>query len=99
MSTKRSELYNLLKRPIVTEKSTQLNELNQYVFEVVKDANKVELAKAFELAFPNRKVTKVRLAKIGPKSRRVGRKTGLIPARKKAIFSVEGDPIEILPGG
>tara|TARA_B100000287_G_scaffold383730_1_gene389702 strand:- start:7 stop:303 length:297 start_codon:yes stop_codon:yes gene_type:complete len=98
METK-SQLYNLLKRPIITEKSTQMGELNQYVFEVSNDTNKVELAKAFELAFPGRKVTNVRITKIPTTTRRVGRNVGRILPRKKAIFSIEGEPIELIPGG
>lgn len=95
----KSELYNLLKRPIVTEKSTMLSEDSQYVFEVALAANKVELAKAFELAFPGRKVKKVRLVKIPPTTRRVGRHIGRVHAGRKAIFTVEGDPIELFAGG
>ncbi|MBY0450445.1 MAG: 50S ribosomal protein L23 [Cyanobacteria bacterium] len=88
-------LYDLLKRPIVSEKTTQLAEIGQYVFEVRKDANKVELSKAFELAFPGRKVNAVRLIKIPPRDKRVGRRVGKTPERLKAVFSITGDPIEL----
>jgi large subunit ribosomal protein L23 len=98
VSSQQSNLYNLLLRPILTEKSTHLGELGQYVFEVNKDANKIELAKAFELAFPGRKVKAVRLVKIPHRSKRVGRRQGIIPERRKAIFSVVGDPIELFTG-
>ncbi len=95
----RSEHYNLLKRPLATEKTMQMAELGQYVFEVNKTANKVELTKAFEMAFPGRKVLKVRTVKIPHTTRRVGKKTGRVPSGRKAIFSITGDPIEITPGG
>ncbi len=36
----------IILRPIVTEKSAQMSMLNQYVFEVTKDANKIEIAQA-----------------------------------------------------
>lgn len=90
----RSRLFNLIKRPIVTEKSTVLAEMNQYVFEVDRDANKIELTRAFELAFPGRKVKAVRLIKKPAGTKRVGRHTGAIQERRKAIFKIEGDPIE-----
>ena len=97
MSVK-SALYNLLKRPIVTEKTTVLATMNQYVFEVAKDTNKIELAKAFELAFPGRKVSAVRMVKIPARTRRFGKKTGVIAERRKAIFTIVGEPIELFAG-
>jgi len=45
-------LYEVLKRPVVTEKSAvQSDELNQYVFEVAPDANKIQIKEAVELIF------------------------------------------------
>ena len=91
-------LYTLLKRPIITEKSTALSLLGQYIFEVVKGSNKIELAKAFELAFPGRKVLAVRLLKIPARAKRVGKKKGVRPEGLKAIFSVQGDAPEYFSG-
>jgi large subunit ribosomal protein L23 len=93
-----SKLYELLKKPLVTEKSTTLQEHNQYVFEVPKDANKIEIRKAIELAFPGRKVDKVRTINMKSTTRRFGRKIGKTKAYKKAIISIIGEPIEILTG-
>jgi large subunit ribosomal protein L23 len=93
-----SELYRLLKRPIVTEKTTNLAEFGQYVFEVDKDANKIQLAQAFELAFPGRKVNAVRLVTIPARTKRYGRRIGQTPEKRKAIFSIEGEPIELFTG-
>ncbi len=90
-----ADLYSLLRKPIVTEKTTAQAELGQYVFEVDTQANKVELTRAFNLAFPGRKVNAVRLIKVKAKLKRTGKKTGRIAARRKAIFSVVGDPIEL----
>ena len=98
MSSEKSQLYNLLKRPIVTEKTTNLAELNQYVFEVAKGANKIELTQAFELAFPGRKVTAVRMIKMPARSKRYGKRIGQVPEKRKAVFSVEGEPIELYTG-
>ncbi|MBX2859784.1 MAG: 50S ribosomal protein L23 [Vampirovibrio sp.] len=93
-----SELYNLLKRPIISEKSTSLAEENQYTFEVVKEANKVELVKAFELAYPGRKVEQIRLISVPSKTKRRGKKVGHTAQRKKAIFKVAGEPLELFAG-
>jgi len=91
----RADLYTLLKRPIVTEKTTHLAEMQQYVFEVDRTANKVELTKAFELAFPGRKVTAVRLIKVPSVTRKMGRKVGLTAEKRKAIFTIQGEPLEL----
>ncbi len=93
-----SELYRVLKRPIVTEKTTTLAELGQYVFEVTKEANKIQLAQAFELAFPGRKVNAVRLVTIPARTKRYGRRTGTTQAKRKAIFSITGEPLELFTG-
>lgn len=92
-----ARLYGLLRRPIITEKTTELAELNQYVFEVDRSANKLELRRAFELAFPGRKVSAVRLIKQPGKSKRrlTARRPVMSKSWRKAIFSVEGEPIEL----
>ena len=97
MSNK-ADLYRLIKRPLVTEKSTSLVDDAQYTFEVEKTANKVELVKAFELAFPGRKVDKIRLLNIPARTKRYGRRTGRVAARRKAIFTITGEPIELFTG-
>jgi len=93
-----SELFNLLKRPIVTEKTTNLATLNQYVFEVTKDANKIQLAQAFEMAFPGRKVRAVRLITVPSHTKRYGKRIGHTQEKRKAVFSIEGEPIELFTG-
>ena len=54
------KLYDVIKRPIITEKSMMATALGKYTFEVQKDATKVEIAQAVELAFPGRKVKRMR---------------------------------------
>jgi len=44
-------LYDVLLRPVITEESQQLMELNQYVFEVARDANKPQIKAAIETIF------------------------------------------------
>ena len=54
------KLYDVIKRPIITEKSMMATTMGKYTFEVNKDATKVEIAQAVELAFPGRKVKSVK---------------------------------------
>ena len=91
-------LYDIIKRPIITEKSMEATTLQQYTFEVVKDATKVEIVQAVELAFPGRKVKKVRTVYMPSHAKRVGYSAGRTQSGKKAIVSIEGDPIEELVG-
>lgn len=101
MSKNRTEaeyLYQIIKRPLVTEKSTSQTALGQYVFEVVKDATKIEIKKAVEMLFPGRKVTSVRTAYMPSKQKRRGLKIGRTQSGKKAIVAVEGEPIAELLG-
>jgi len=68
------DFYQIIKRPLMTEKSNALNErLNQVVFEVDWDATKPEIKQAVESLF-NVKVSKIRTARIAGKHRRYGRK-------------------------
>ena len=95
MSNK-ERLYDIIKRPIITEKSMIATTLGQYTFEVKEDATKVEIAQAVELAFPGRKVKKVRTVYMPSHSKRMGYKYGRTDASRKAIVTIEGDPIEEL---
>ena len=97
MSNK-EKLYDIIKRPIITEKSMIATTLRQYTFEVKEDATKVEIAQAVELAFPGRKVTKVRTVYMPSHAKRVGYSVGRTQSSKKAIVTIEGDPIEELAG-
>ena len=90
------KLYDVIKRPIITEKSMAGTALGKYTFEVQKDATKVEIAQAVELAFPGRKVKKVQTVYMPSHEKRMGVKFGRTDSSKKAIVTVEGDPIEEL---
>lgn len=94
--TNKEKLYDVIKRPIITEKSMMATALGQYTFEVNMDATKVEIAQAVELAFPGRKVKKVRTVYMPSHEKRMGLKFGRTDSSKKAIVTVEGDPIEEL---
>lgn len=92
-------VYDVIVRPIVTEKSTdQLDRNRQYSFVVARDANKVEIARAIEKLFPV-KVQAVRTMQYRGKERRVGRTIGRRASWKKAVVTLrEGDTIEIFEG-
>jgi large subunit ribosomal protein L23 len=94
--TNTEKLYDVIKRPIVTEKSMMATTLGQYTFEVDMNATKVEIAQAVELAFPGRKVKKVRTVYMPSHEKRMGLKFGRTDSSKKAVVTIEGDPIEEL---
>jgi len=87
--------YLVIKRPIVTEKSTKLAEQNKYTFEVDKNANKIEIKLAVEELF-NVKVTSVNVINEIAKAKRVGQHSGFKPAVSKAIVTLaEGFKIDV----
>ncbi len=88
----------ILKRPIVTEKMTALQERGQYAFEVELAANKIEIARAVEKKF-NVTVVDVRTSrhkgKMKSQMTRKGRFAGRTPEWKKAIVRLkDGDKIQ-----
>ena len=97
MSNK-ERLYDIIKKPIITEKSMIATTMGQYTFEVKEDATKVEIAQAVELAFPGRKVKSVNTVYMPSHSKRMGYKYGRTDSSRKAIVTIEGDPIEELVG-
>ena len=98
VKSKNERLYEVIKRPLITEKSTETMSAGQYVFEVLKDATKVEIKQAVELVFPGRKVKKVRTVYMPSHEKRLGTKFGRTQSSKKAIVTMEGEPIEELMG-
>jgi large subunit ribosomal protein L23 len=78
---------DIIKRPIITEKSYQLMEDNKYTFEVDRKSNKLEVKLAVQEIF-GVKVEKVNVINSKPKKRRVGRYTGLTRNKKKAIVKL-----------
>lgn len=87
--------FDIIREPVITEKSMQLVETNNsYTFVVDKKANKVEIKKAIEGIF-NVTVVSVRTINVLPKKKRMGRYEGFTSGYKKAIVKlVEGDSIE-----
>lgn len=80
--------HEVIVRPIVTEKTTDLSvDNNQYVFEVAKAANKIEVRNAVEMIFGVR-VEGVRTQVVRGSIKRVGRFYGRTRQWKKAIVTV-----------
>ncbi|MCI8497735.1 MAG: 50S ribosomal protein L23 [Clostridiales bacterium] len=75
-------------RPIITEKSMEGLQINRYTFEVAKDANKIEIAKAVEELF-GVQVAKVNTMNVRGRLRRQGRSEGYTPSWKKAIVTLK----------
>lgn len=84
----------VLLRPIVTEKSMTRTGSGKYTFEVRRDATKQEIAEAVAEAFKV-DVVGVNVIAVKGKTRRLGRRVGRTPDRKKAIVTVaQGQRIE-----
>jgi large subunit ribosomal protein L23 len=86
-------------RPLMTEKSMRLkDERNTVTFQVVPDANKVEIRQAVEAIF-NVKVSAVRTSNMEGKLKRMGRHQGRRPSWKKALVTLApGHKIELVEG-
>lgn len=93
------EPHQIIKRPLITEKSTaQKEQANQIAFVVDSRANKVEIRQAVERLFKV-KVVKVNTMNMVGKKKRMGRFVGKKPDWKKAIVTLrEGDRIEFFEG-
>jgi large subunit ribosomal protein L23 len=91
--------FSIIKKPVITEKSTALTESgNKVVFQVDVNANKREIKEAISSIF-HVEVLNVNTIKIEGKKRRVRFKEGKKPDWKKAIVTLkEGDRIEFFEG-
>jgi large subunit ribosomal protein L23 len=84
-------LYEVIRRPLITEKSTLLKEgQHTLCFEVHKDATKPEIKKAVEQLFST-KVAAVRVSNVHGKVKRQGRYAGQRPDWKKAYVVLKKD--------
>ena len=80
----------VIRRPIITERATQLQESeNKYVFEVDRAANKIEIKRAVEKLFEV-DVVKVNTTGVHGKVKRLGRFVGRRPDWKKAVVTLAG---------
>ncbi|OGO00186.1 MAG: 50S ribosomal protein L23 [Chloroflexi bacterium RBG_13_51_52] len=91
-------LYEVLRRPLITEKNTALQVLNKYAFEIADEANKMMVKDAVEKAFKV-KVTGVNVVTMRGKSKKMGRRIVHTNPWKKAIVTLQaGDKIEYFEG-
>ncbi len=97
MSTK-AEQYDVIRRPIITEKATMASENNAVVFEVAIDANKPQIKEAIESLF-NVKVKAVNTTITKGKVKRFKGQLGKRKDVKKAYVTlVEGNTIDVTTG-
>ena len=85
----------IIKYPIITDKTTRLLENDQYTFIVDRYSDKITIKKAIECLF-NVKVIKINTSRLPRKKKRVGKYIGSKPQYKKAIVTLsEGDLINL----
>ena len=90
--------YAILKRPLVTEKSTLMQDDGRYVFEVAKTATKLEIKEAVQESF-GVTVIKVNTMSVKGKMKRFGPRFSQKRSWKKAVVSVApGDSITLFEG-
>ena len=87
--------YEVIKRPIITEKSMSLLDENKYTFEVDKNANKPEIKAAIEEIFDGVKVKKVRTMNYEGKKVRTRHGIGKKADWKKDVVTLTEDSAEI----
>jgi large subunit ribosomal protein L23 len=93
--------FNTVLRPVVSEKSTMLSDQGKYVFEVAPNANKIQIKRAVEEAFADKKiqVASVNILRVQGKMRRLGRHSGMTRSWKKAIVTLRpGQRLELFEG-
>jgi len=89
-------IYGIVKKPHISEKATNLGQINQYVFKVFSKARKSEIKKAIERIYRVDVLT-VNIIAIPAKKRRLGRTMGFKQGYKKAVVKIKkGQKIEII---
>ncbi|MDP4133112.1 MAG: 50S ribosomal protein L23 [Bacillota bacterium] len=81
-------VYDIIKKPIITEGSMAQIADRKYTFEVELTANKIEIKKAIEEIFPGTEVEKVTTSRVLGKIKRMGNNQGSRPDWKKAVVKL-----------
>ena len=90
--------FSIILSPVVTEKSTLLQEKGKYTFDVYDTASKTDISRAIESAF-DVKVLSVNTFNLKGKIKRYGRNFSKKPNRKRAIVTLKtGDSIQLFEG-
>jgi large subunit ribosomal protein L23 len=91
-------LYDVLRRPLITEKGSILQKQGKYLFKVAGNATKTQVKQAVEKSF-DVTVVKVNVITVPGKMRRLGRGIFKTPPWKKALVTLKaGDKIELFEG-
>ena len=92
--------YDVILKPVLTEKSMNITAEKKYTFYVHPEANKIQIKEAVEKLFEGTKVAKVNTMNLDGKTRRRGRTVGKTAKSKKAIVKLTEDSkdIEIFEG-
>ena len=85
---------DIIKRPVITERSADLMSEDKYTFDVDVRANKTQVKHAVEEIF-DVKVDKVNIMNVKPKKKRMGRYEDYTNRRRKAIVKLKEGSIEI----
>ena len=91
-------IQDIIRRPLITEKSTYQRDQNIVAFEVAMGANKIEIGRAIEAQYKGVKVAEVRVARMHGKMRRQGIHRGQLPDWKKAYVRLAEGEIEFFEG-
>lgn len=93
------EIWQVIIRPLITEKNTNLVAEGKYAFQVAREANKIQIRQAVEKIF-NVQVADVNVVNVRGKERGIGRRKGISPNWRKAIVTLKpGQRIEELYEG
>jgi large subunit ribosomal protein L23 len=88
-------IYDIIKKPVITEASMLAMDEKKYTFFVDVKANKTLVKQAVEAAFDGVKVKSVNIMNVKPKKKRVGKYTGFTNKKRKAIVTLTEDSKEI----
>jgi large subunit ribosomal protein L23 len=94
----REALYEIIRGPVITEKATQLNDRNQVVFRVAKDANKLQIKAAVETLFGVTVLGVNTLVQKGKTKRFRGRPGVRSDVKKAYVQLAEGQSIDLTTG-
>jgi large subunit ribosomal protein L23 len=87
--------YDVILKPVITEKSMRIQENKTYTFLVNPDSNKAQIAEAVEKMFEGTKVKKVNTMNIQGKKKRRGMVEGRTAKKKKAMVTLTADSKDI----
>ncbi len=89
------QYYDVILKPVITEKSMEDMAAKKYTFLVHPDANKTQIKEAVEKMFEGTKVAKVNTMNLDGKTRRRGMTFGKTAQKKKAIVQLTADSADI----